>query len=140
MTGSREKGTAGAAAVLIGEAPLGIEAIVPAGGAPSESTGAGAHRVARRGRSSSRGRLRPQHRPGPHGEQQLTDEELRDYQELTVRMHDGGLGPPLPVPLTPAAMAVRLAGFVRGGAAVHLVAMLNAGISVHGAAGAGRRL
>ena len=51
-----------------------------------------------------------------------------------MRMHDGGLGPPLPVPVVRAAMAVRLAGFVRGGAGVRLItargvaAMLNAGV------------
>src|SRR3989304_6043748 len=127
--------------VVIGEAPLGVEAIVRiAGGAPVELTAAAEARVV-----ASRDVVEEQlARPEPvYGlntglghmrDQRLTDEELRDYQELTVRMHDGGLGPPLPVPVGRAALAVRLAGFVRGGAGVRLItarafaAMLNAGV------------
>jgi len=127
--------------VVIGEVPLGVEAIVRiAGGAPVELTAAAEARVV-----ASRDVVEEQlARPEPvYGlntglghmrDQRLTDEELRDYQELTVRMHDGGLGPPLPVPVVRAAMAVRLAGFVRGGAGVRLItarafaAMLNAGV------------
>src|SRR3989337_3476284 len=109
--------------VVIGEAPLGIEASVRmAGGAPVELTAAAEARVI-----ASRDVVEEQlARPEPvYGlntglghmrDERLTDEELRDYQELTVRMHDGGLGPPLPVAAVPAAMAVRLAGFGRGGA------------------------
>ena len=127
--------------VVIGEAPLGIEAIVRiAGGAPVELTAAAEARVV-----ASRDVVEEQlARPDPvYGlntglghmrDQRLTDDELRDYQELTVRMHDGGLGAPLPVPVVRAAMAVRLAGFVRGGAGVRLdtaralAAMLDAGV------------
>ena len=92
--------------VVIGEVPLGVEAIVRiAGGAPVELTAAAEARVV-----ASRDVVEEQlARPEPvYGlntglghmrDQRLTDEELRDYQELTVRMHDGGLGPPLPVPV-----------------------------------------
>jgi histidine ammonia-lyase len=64
----------------------------------------------------------------------LTDEEIRGEQEFLVMSHAGGVGPPLPVPVVRAALAVRLAGIARGGSgasvavAETLVAMLNAGV------------
>jgi histidine ammonia-lyase len=139
--------------VVIGEAPLGVEAIVRiAGGASVELTAAAEARVA-----ASRDVVEEQlARPDPvYGlntglghtrDERVAPEELRAYQELTVRMHDGGLGAPLPASIVRAAMAVRLAGFVRGGSGVTvgtartLVAMLNAGVHpvvpVHGSVGA----
>ncbi|MFI5254359.1 MAG: histidine ammonia-lyase [Candidatus Limnocylindrales bacterium] len=51
-------------------------------------------------------------------DERLPAEDLARYQELTVRIHDGGLGPPLPVEVVRAAMAVRLAGIARGGSGV----------------------
>ncbi|RFU23301.1 aromatic amino acid ammonia-lyase [Geodermatophilus marinus] len=64
----------------------------------------------------------------------LSEEEIRGEQEFLVRSHAGGVGPPLPVPVVRAALAVRLAGIARGGsgasvaAAETLAAMLNAGV------------
>ena len=64
----------------------------------------------------------------------LTEDEIRGEQEFLVMSHAGGLGPPLPVPLVRAAMAVRLVGLARGGSgagvavAETLAAMLNAGV------------
>ncbi|MGY1689801.1 aromatic amino acid lyase [Geodermatophilus sp. SYSU D01105] len=64
----------------------------------------------------------------------LTEEEIRGEQRFLVLSHAGGIGPPLPVPVVRAALAVRLAGIARGGsgasvaAAETLVAMLNAGV------------
>jgi histidine ammonia-lyase len=56
-------------------------------------------------------------------------------QAVTVRLHAGGLGPPLPGDIVRAAMAVRIAGIARGGSgaspaiAETYVEMLNAGIT-----------
>ncbi|MGH2408450.1 MAG: aromatic amino acid lyase [Candidatus Limnocylindrales bacterium] len=67
-------------------------------------------------------------------DERLAPETLRHVQELTVRMHDGGTGAPLPVEIVRAAMATRIAGVALGGSGVTvqlartLVAMLNAGI------------
>jgi histidine ammonia-lyase len=64
----------------------------------------------------------------------LTEEEIRGEQQFLVLSHAGGVGPPLPVPVVRAALAVRLAGIARGGsgasvaAAETLAAMLNAGV------------
>lgn len=64
----------------------------------------------------------------------LTDEEIRAEQQFLVMSHAGGFGPPLPVPLVRAALAVRLIGITRGGSgaavavAETLAAMLNAGV------------
>jgi histidine ammonia-lyase len=64
----------------------------------------------------------------------LTEEEIRGEQEFLVMSHGGGIGPPLPVPVVRAALAVRLIGMTRGGsgAAVAvtqtLASMLNAGV------------
>ena len=67
-------------------------------------------------------------------DQRVPLETLRDYQEGIVRLHAGGIGPPLPVPVVRAAMLVRLAGIALGGAgaslavAETLAAMLNRGV------------
>ncbi|MGY1707953.1 aromatic amino acid ammonia-lyase [Geodermatophilus sp. SYSU D00758] len=64
----------------------------------------------------------------------LSEEEIRGEQQFLVLSHAGGVGPPLPVPVVRAALAVRLAGIARGGsgasvaAAETLAAMLNAGV------------
>jgi histidine ammonia-lyase len=61
----------------------------------------------------------------------LTEEEIRSQQLFLIMSHSGGVGPPLPMPLVRAALAVRLNGLARGGsgaspaAAEVLVAMLN---------------
>ena len=61
-------------------------------------------------------------------------EILEASQVVTVRVHAGGIGPPLPTEIVRAAMAVRVAGIARGGAgasppiAETYVAMLNAGV------------
>jgi histidine ammonia-lyase len=128
-------------AVVIDVAPLGIDEIVAiARGAPVELTAAAEARIAA-GRSVVEEYLA---RPEPvyglntglgHArDERLPPEELRRYQELTVRMHDGGLGAPLPVDIVRAAMATRLAGIARGGSGVTVAlartfaAMLNAGV------------
>jgi histidine ammonia-lyase len=60
---------------------------------------------------------------------------LEQTQVMTVRVHSGGIGPPLPAEIVRAAIAVRLAGIARGGSGASpaiadaYVAMLNA--SVH---------
>jgi histidine ammonia-lyase len=67
-------------------------------------------------------------------DERLAPETLRQVQELTVRMHAGGIGAPLPVEVVRAAMAARLAGIALGGSGVTLelahtfAAMLNAGV------------
>ncbi|MFY9614257.1 MAG: aromatic amino acid ammonia-lyase [Candidatus Dormiibacterota bacterium] len=59
---------------------------------------------------------------------------LREYQDAIVRIHAGGIGPPLPATVVRAAMCVRVAGIARGGSgaslavAETLVAMLNRGV------------
>jgi len=59
---------------------------------------------------------------------------LEAYQVVTVRTHAGGIGEPLPTEVVRAAMAVRVAGFARGGSgassaiAEAYVAMLNHGV------------
>ncbi len=64
----------------------------------------------------------------------LSAEEVHREQEFLVRSHAGGIGPPLPVPVVRAALAVRLAGIARGGSGASpavadtLAAMLNAGV------------
>jgi histidine ammonia-lyase len=64
----------------------------------------------------------------------LTEEEIRGEQEFLVMSHSGGIGPPLPVPIVRAALAVRLVGMARGGSgaavavAETLAAMLNSGV------------
>lgn len=64
----------------------------------------------------------------------LNAEDVHREQEFLVRSHAGGIGPPLPVPVVRAALAVRLAGVARGGSGASpavadtLVAMLNARI------------
>jgi histidine ammonia-lyase len=61
-------------------------------------------------------------------------EVLEASQAVTVQGHAGGIGPALPAPIVRAAMAVRVAGFGRGGSGVTpsiadaYVAMLNAGV------------
>ena len=45
-------------------------------------------------------------------------EAIEASQVLTVRSHAGGIGRPLPVAVVRAAMAVRVAGFARGGSGV----------------------
>jgi len=127
--------------VTIGEAPLGIAEIgAIARGARVELSAAAEARITA-GRSVVEEYLA---RPEPvyglntglgHArDERLPPDELRRYQELIVRMHDGGLGAPLPVDIVRAAMATRLAGVARGGAGVTvalartLAAMLNAGV------------
>src|SRR3954470_8131902 len=62
------------------------------------------------------------------------DAGLVGQQYMIVMTHSGGFGPPLPVEVTRAAMAVRLIGLTRGGSgaspavAESLAAMLNAGV------------
>src|SRR3954462_15914661 len=70
-----------------------------------------------------------------HGKDvRVPDEALIGQQYMIVRTHSGGFGPPLPVEVTRAAMAVRLIGLTRCGSgaspavAESLVAMLNAGV------------
>src|SRR3954447_8726658 len=70
-----------------------------------------------------------------HGKDvRVPDEALIGQQYMIVRTHSGGFGPPLPVEVTRAAMAVRLIGLTRGGSgaspavAESLVALLNAGV------------
>jgi histidine ammonia-lyase len=70
-----------------------------------------------------------------HGRDQRIDPAvLRQYQELLVRTHAGGIGDPLPEAQVRAIMLARIAGLARGGAGVHpsafrtLVDMLNAGV------------
>jgi histidine ammonia-lyase len=64
-------------------------------------------------------------------DQRVPIETLRDYQEAIVRLHAGGMGPPLPTPVVRAAMVARVAGIALGGAgatlttAETLVRMLN---------------
>jgi histidine ammonia-lyase len=64
----------------------------------------------------------------------LTDEQIRTFQEGTVKAHAGAIGPDLPTGVVRAAMAVRVNGIARGGAGASmacvqtLVAMLNAGV------------
>ncbi len=64
----------------------------------------------------------------------LTAEEVHREQQFLVLSHAGGIGPPLPVPVVRAAIAVRLAGIARGGSGASpavadtLAAMLNAGV------------
>lgn len=61
-------------------------------------------------------------------------ENLEATQAVFVRLHAGGIGPPLPREIVRAAMAVRVAGIARGGSgaspaiAETYVAMLNAGV------------
>ncbi|SNS58953.1 histidine ammonia-lyase [Geodermatophilus saharensis] len=64
----------------------------------------------------------------------LSAEEIHREQQFLVLSHAGGIGPPLPVPVVRAALAVRLAGIARGGSgaspavAETLAAMLDAGV------------
>ena len=64
----------------------------------------------------------------------LTAEEVHREQQFLVLSHAGGIGPPLPVPVVRAALAVRLAGIARGGSGASpavadtLAAMLDAGV------------
>lgn len=66
--------------------------------------------------------------------ERLPDEILRSLQPITVAMHDGSMGGPLPVEVVRAAMAVRLNGIARGGSGATLAtaktleSMLNAGV------------
>ena len=61
-------------------------------------------------------------------------EVLEASQVVTVRVHAGGIGDPLPADIVRAAMAVRVAGIARGGSGASpaiaevYVAMLNAGV------------
>ena len=67
-------------------------------------------------------------------DQRVAIDLLRDYQMATLKIHWGGLGPPLPAGVVRAAMVARVAGLALGGAgaspavAETLVAMLNAGV------------
>lgn len=67
-------------------------------------------------------------------DQRVPIETLREYQEAIVRLHAGGMGPPLPTPVVRAAMVARVAGIALGGAgatlaaAETLVLMLNRGV------------
>jgi len=70
-----------------------------------------------------------------HGrDERLGEDEIRAGQHMVVRMHAGGVGPPLAREIVRAAVAVRIAGFARGGSGVTpsiadaYVAMLNAGV------------
>ena len=64
----------------------------------------------------------------------LPAESLAASQEHIVRLHDGGIGEPLPSRIVRAAMTVRVAGIARGGSGASpgvadtYVGMLNAGI------------
>ncbi len=78
--------------------------------------------------------------------ERMPEDELLAYQVAYVRLHDGAIGAPLSEAIVRAAMAVRLAGIVRGGSGATLpvaetyVAMLNAGVHPivpeHGSVGA----
>ena len=67
-------------------------------------------------------------------DQRVPIETLREYQEAIVRMHAGGMGPPLPTSVVRAAMVSRVTGIALGGAgatlaaAKMLVRMLNRGV------------
>jgi histidine ammonia-lyase len=70
-----------------------------------------------------------------HGRnERLPVEVLEASQAVVVRAHAGGFGPPLPIEIVRAAMAVRIAGIARGGSgaspsvAEAYVALLNAGV------------
>jgi histidine ammonia-lyase len=131
----------GAQTVIIGAEPLGVAEIVAvARGARVEMTPAAEARVAA-GRAVVDDYLTRSDAVyglntglGHARDERLPAETLRRYQEVTVRMHDGGLGPPLPTEVVRAAMATRLAGVVRGGSGATVAlartfaAMLNAGV------------
>jgi len=78
--------------------------------------------------------------------ERMPEDELLAYQVAYVKLHDGGIGRPLPEAVVRAAMAVRLAGIARGGSGATMpvartyVAMLNAGVHPvvpeHGSVGA----
>ena len=67
-------------------------------------------------------------------DERMPADQLLAYQVAIVRLHDGALGRPLRATVVRAAMAVRLAGIVRGGSGMTLevartyAAMLNAGV------------
>jgi histidine ammonia-lyase len=71
---------------------------------------------------------------GHNRNERLSPEAIGTGQAVTVRLHDGGIGPPLGTSIVRAAMAVRIAGIARGGSgaspaiAETYVAMLNGGI------------
>ena len=139
--------------VAIGDDPLRVDDIVRiANGAGVELLPAAVERI-----EASRAVVdRQLERPEPvyglntllgHArDERMPEDALLAYQVATVRLHDGGLGPSLPTAVVRAAMAVRLAGIVRGGSGATLpvartyVAMLEAGVHPivpeHGSVGA----
>jgi histidine ammonia-lyase len=127
--------------VVLDAAPIGVEEIVRiAGGAGVRLTEVAEARV-RASRAVVEEHLA---RPEPvYGlntglghmrDERMPDDQLLAYQVAIVRLHDGAFGPPLPTAVVRAAMAVRLAGIVRGGSGMTLdaartyAAMLTAGV------------
>jgi histidine ammonia-lyase len=128
-------------AVVITEEPLGVEELIAvARGAPVE-LGDGARAQIRASRAVVERALAGDEPVyglntgvGHQKDVRLPDEALRSAQEFLVTSHASGIGPPLPVEIVRAAMAVRLNGIARGGSGASpavgdvLVAMLNAGV------------
>ncbi len=130
-----------AVGIVVDDAPLTIRDIVEiARGAPVELGPAASRRIAESravvdglvngealiyGLNTGLGHMRNERVPL---------EILEQMQVITVRVHAGGIGEPLPTEIVRAAMAVRLAGIARGGSgaspaiADSYVAMLNAGV------------
>ena len=72
---------------------------------------------------------------GPMAEIKLSEEDLRDFQILTIRSHSTSTGKPLPVPLVRGAMYLRLKHLLNGGVGIRpmilkrLEEFLNLGIT-----------
>ena len=127
--------------VEVGLEPLGVDAILRiAGGASVRLTPEAEARIAASRAVVDEHLARPDPVYGLNtGLGHMRDErmpldQLLAYQVAIVRMHEGGLGPPLPTPIVRAAMGVRLAGIARGGSGMTLeaartyAAMLDAGV------------
>jgi histidine ammonia-lyase len=127
--------------VTVGAEPLGVAEIVRiANGAGVQLTAEAEARV-----SASRAVVEEHlQRPEPvYGlntglghmrDERMPTDQLLAYQVAIVRLHDGATGPALSTAIVRAAMAVRLAGMVRGGSGMTLeaartyAAMLSAGV------------
>jgi len=127
--------------VVIGTAPLRVDDIVRiAEGAPVELTADAEARVVASRAVVDEHLARPEPVYGLNTglghlrDERMPTDQLLAYQVGIVRIHDGALGRPLPATVVRAAMAVRLAGIVRGGSGMSLeatrtyAAMLNAGV------------
>ena len=72
---------------------------------------------------------------GPMAEIRLSEEDLRDFQILTLRSHSTSTGKPLPIPLVRGAMYLRLKHLIKGGVGIRplvlkrLEEFLNLGIT-----------